>query len=337
MDFNTFKEQYKRKSTGVNCSLIFSLMFCLSIFSQSLFAISINKLKKIYRDYDAIMGITFFKGKSLYSTFSASTGKNEDIFKINSEPQELILFQDGDVKFSISSYPEFYSKIQPIVKQVRFLQDLPKEINVYLKILKIPTFQLSINYIFIYDKSVFFESEKKPTKGAINLDFLKSINDEQINNFHNYIERFTLETSPHELFHFLVGYAKFSNMNELREELYAHIFGKCVVYGINNTINTDQDILEFSDKYFINPENDLKVIRGKIKKIKFKGRKLIKSRYAGMLALYYFQAVANNHSGKNIQSDRIPKFCLKLFSEQNFKHPIEKKPPVWFKEFLQSK
>jgi len=55
-----------------------------------------------------------------------------------------------------------------------------------------------------------------------------------------------------------------------------------------------------------------------------------------MISKYYFQAVANDRVGDKIQSDRIPAFCEKLFTEHNFRWPIEKKPPPWFAGFIHS-
>jgi len=50
--------------------------------------------------------------------------------------------------------------------------------------------------------------------------------------------------------------------------------------------------------------------------------------------MYYFRYIIDDHFSQEISSKNIPKFCQKLFSEHNFKHPIEKKPPKWFKAFL---
>ncbi len=61
-----------------------------------------------------------------------------------------------------------------------------------------------------------------------------------------------------------------------------------------------------------------------------------KSGQASLIRKYYFQAVADDRVGDKIQSDRILAFCEKLFSEHNFRWPIEKRSPPWFADFIHS-
>ena len=299
------------------------------LYPLNCFALSEKKIESVTNHGVTMAAVIYDRKKDTYATIS-SFSQEKPQYKFNKNTVTLASYNYGKIKFSFNTFQEFKRNFDPIHNKITHYKKLPKAIHNYLSILNIPDFDLEISYYLIPNKfGMYYKSKERKANDKVSLEFINSLSREAISQFTLNFENFTLGTTPHELFHFIMRYKKYPKIKELREEIYASIFGECVAYSINSKIKPKLDILEFPNSFYKNPTNDLKKIRKKIKKAK-----LINSRFGKIIALYYFQAIAKNHSGVNIHSNNIPKFCHKLFSEHNFKYPIEKKPPPWFNEFL---
>jgi len=306
--------------------------FSLALFFSSASAIEKNTVKEVFKKYDYILGVIYDKRKNVYSTLSAISGKEVEFYQFDSKPVLLKKFSEDTVSVSLLTYPEFFSKFKHIRNKSKYFEKLPVALNQYIQLLKIEPFDMSIEYRLITSpKSIFKESEKKAAKGKIKLIFYDNINNEQISNFSKFVEKYMISTLAHEVFHFLSGYSSLERMNELREEVYADLFGNCLTYEIYPEVITGLTIEKFPQHYFRDTKKDLKEIRKSYKKAGY-----MKSTVATVIAHYYFRAVSQKHFEEKIQSKNIPKFCKRLFMEKNFKHPIEKKPPTWLHEYLSS-
>ncbi len=275
-----------------------------------------------------MFGVDFNLKRTKYLTVSGVSGKKLYIPK--SKPEVFFSSYAEPIRFNMLTYPQFYEVSNEIKPKIKYLKLLSRKISTYMKLLDIKPISLTVNYTIISNNNKIFNvSQWMPIKSSIDLTFYDNIHSDQLDNFSKYVEKHLIETLPHELFHFFIGYQNQYRISEIREEVYAHLFGKCVAYEIYPQISYAMDQMKFSNEYFIKPKKDLKKLRKDMKK-----KKYFTSRIAEVIALYYFQVIAKNYSGVNIHSDNISKFCHKLFSEHNFKYPIEKKPPVWFKRFL---
>jgi hypothetical protein len=288
----------------------FYIFYFLFIQSSFIYA---KETKKSESPLDIILGVKFSHNKKKYSTFSITHSGLDFDFK-NKKTMALTTFSSAHTKIILSTYPEFLNQIKPIVNGLVYFKKLTSEIDIYIKKLNINDVNLTFNIIILPSKyGVYYESDKELIGSKdIEFTFITSILDKALRNPSQEYEAKLLNYFPHELLHYLDIYAKFPKMNSLRNETYASLFGTCVAYNVIPDIS-DGVILTFPDYFF----NDIHSEKGNV------------------IARYYFQAVANNRTGENIQSDNIPKFCHKLFSEHDFKHPIEKKPPPWFKQFLE--
>ena len=276
-----------------------------------------------------ILGIQFNWNRSKYLTVSAESGK--ELFVSTGKPEVFFSSHGDNISLNLLTYPEFEALAKQLKPKFKHFKVLPKLIDKYMSLIEIEPLKLSINYILIANDDKIFEvSSWHPISKNVELTFYDNVKSDQIEDYSLYVERPMIDTFSHELFHFFIGYQNQYRLKTVRSEVYAHLFGKCVAYEIYPEIGYGMDQMEFTKDDFIDPSKDLKALRKKMK-----GETYFKSRIAEGLAFYYFQAVAKNYTGENISSDDIPKFCHKLFSEHNFKHPIEKKPPPWFKEFLQ--
>jgi hypothetical protein len=332
MDFNIIKiilnNLNKKPMLKSNSHWLFIAFLLCS--PNSSFAIEKTKVKELYKNYGYMLGVIYDKRKDIYSTLSAITGETNEQYQFNTKPVLIKNYSDNNTSFSLFTYTEFSSKIKPISSKVKYFKKFPIALNQYFQLLNIYPFDLSIQYGLISSpKSIFKESEKNQAKGNIELTFIDNINNKQIANFSEFIEKYMISTLAHEIFHFLSGYSDFVRMSELREEVYAGLFGQCVAYEINPEIISGLNIEKFPQHYFINYKKDLKEINKSYKKAGY-----IKSTIAKVITQYYFRAVSHDHFKKKINSEKIPLFCKKLFGEANFKHAIEKKPPFWFNEIL---
>ncbi len=310
------------------CAVIIALIVIIPVSK----AMDLNEIEKQIDKYTNMymFGVSFNRKRSKYLTFSGVSGKK--LFTTTSHARAFFSSYAKDVRFNMLTYPEFDNFSKQLIPRIKYFQHLPKTIGKYIDLLEIKALDLTINYVVISnDNKVFKVTDWIPVSKKIDLTFYGNIHADQIEEFSKYVEPHMINTFPHELFHFLIGYQNHYKLKEIREEVFAHLFGRCVAYEIYPIIHGGMDTMQFSDDYFDDPVKDLKKLRKKMKK-----RKYFNSRIAEGVSLYYFQAIANNYSGENIHSDKIPKFCQKLFSEHNFKHPIEKKPPIWFKDFLKS-
>lgn len=300
------------------------------IFSTQSLAVKESKLKKVQGEYGYLFGIKYSTKERTYSTLSIVSGESEDLYEAKTEPVLLKKFSNDGISFALSTYEEFKAELMPLTQEVKYFNSLPIALDDYLKILNVEPFEVSINYVLISSpKSIYTDSIKRLAQGEIILSFIDNIYKIKINNFSENVEKYVLSTLAHEYFHFLAKHLRFVKMNELRSEVYASLFGHCVAYSINPEIIRGIKAGPFPDHVFIDYKKDIRKIAQQLKK-----RGLIKSTIASIMSEYYFRAIANNKSGVNISSKKIPQFCRKLFSEKNFKHPIEKKPPVWFEAFM---
>ena len=296
-----------------------------------------KEIKNLPGKYDILMAVMKHKNNQ-YSTISRTTGTKK--YKIAKDPKVIKIFEYGLVTLKFSTFHEFYGEIYPLAIDIKYLNKLPEKVNKYLEKLTSVNLKLDIELIIIPDDyQVFFESKRYSlSDDRQNLTFITSFKKDVENpEKSGYLfGKNLLSILPHEVFHHIDLYFSFIKTranNSLRKETYAELFGVCISYEVYPAIIIKENKLEFPDTFFKDPKSDLKKVRKKLIK-KIKQGNLHDSKLSDYLARYYFQAVANNRTGENISSDKIPKFCHKLFSEHNFKHPIEKKPPVWFKDFL---
>ena len=294
------------------------------LITDNCFGLTEKKIHKKIKKFDYIMAVVFDRKKNKYSTISSTNGTKE-YSVVNKNSIIFASFTSNKITVNIGTYHEFENEITLSKDNIKSYKHIPEMLNQYFNLLQVKAFELNINILLIpQEYKVYYKSKAKPAKDRINLTFINNINQHlQGKDFSSTFERYTLDLFPHEVFHFVAGYSHFVKMNELREETYASIFGHCVEYSINKDVFPDIDVLNFPDYFFTEPKKDLIKVRKKISK-----SHVLKSRFGNMISLYYFQAIANNHSGENIHSDKIPKFCHKLFSEHNFKYPIEKPPPA---------
>jgi len=293
-----------------------------------------EELKQVAQQGLTIKGVIFDRRKWVYSTFSASG--HGPLFKPEDEAIHLAEFKSGSIRFVISAYPDSASQTRKVLDQVRFYPILPREIEKAVAWLGYSPAEITIELVILVgERSIFYETGKKPPIPPITLRFYESLDEEKVNNYASRVERFAVDGFPHELFHLLYQLNREPNTREIRKEAYAHLFGACVVYPLIKEAMIDKPInMAITEDSFKNPTKDLAFIRKKIKKQISGGNHIPTSMQGALISKYYFQAVANNHTGKKVQSDRIPAFCEKLFSEHNFRWPIEKKPPPWFAEFI---
>jgi len=303
---------------------LFLMLSCNVVFA--------DKVKDLNENWNIAMFIEHHKRSNSYTTHSRTVGEIQ--YTIKDQPTILKQIGEGNVKINLLTYPEFVDAINPRVSDLKYIDILGSKIEEYFNYLELKPFKLEFNLILLPENyGLLHSSKKKPyNQLPIDLTFVVTLPD----GIHGK-ESLALQLIrilPHETFHILVGYKKLARMNQLRDETFAHLFGQCVAYEMDPIIN-DGVILIFPDYFFKNPVADFKKIKKEMKKDAFiKDSEFPNSLLGNNLARYYFQAVANNRTGKNISSEKIPKFCRKLFSEHDFKHPIEKKPPPWFKEFL---
>ncbi len=291
-----------------------------------------KKIKDLNENWSIAMSVKYNKISKSYTIESRTIGEVQ--YKIKENAVVLRQIVNGHVTVKLQTYPEFVDQIKPINYDLKYLNALSAEIEKYINYLELKPFDLAFNLIILPENYGLLYSEKiKPRSlQPVELTFIATLPKGQ-----NGIEMLGLKVVsllPHELFHFLANYENLDRMNLLRNETYAHIFGECVAYEVNPVIN-DGMVLTFPDYFYRDTDEDFIKVKSEMKKDAFVRDSMFpKSLLGRSLARYYFQAVANNYTGQNISSDKIPKFCHKLFSEHNFKHPIEKKPPPWFKEFL---
>lgn len=310
------------------------LYWFLFVFVLPSFAISTDKLKETYRDFSGAKGISFNRLKKFYHAVSATRGESEDLFQVkDKKARELKSFSEGNIALSLLSYDEFFQQTQPLLQKIKHLDKLPHALSPYMQLLSVDVEEFNINVTFIASPlSLFYESKERKVSKIVTLDFIENLNPEQIENFAGYIGKGMTGTLAHESFHFFVAYANYPKMPELREEVYAHLFGKCVNYEIDSQITTGFNIEPYPKDFYQDMKKELKGIRKATKK-----RGYFKSLQAELIAMYYFRYILDDHFSPIIQSNKIPQFCHKLFSEHNFKHPVEKKPPKWFNGFLKRK
>ncbi len=308
--------------------IIFWLLF---ICAFSSYAINTNKLKETYRSFSGAKGISFNRVKASYYTISATTTESEELFQVKDGNKRLLKsFSTDKISLFLLVYDDYFEKIKPLSEQINYLDKLPQALSSYMQLLAIDVDELNINVSFIATPlSLFYESKERKVSKIVTLDFIENLNQVQIENFAEFVGKAMAGTLSHESFHFFVAYASYPKMSELREEVYANLFGKCVNYEINNQITTGFNIEPYSKDFYHDIRKELKSIRKATKKHGY-----AKSLQAELIAMYYFRFLLDDHFSDKIQSDRIPKFCKKLFAEHNFKQPIEKKPPKWFKDFL---
>jgi hypothetical protein len=299
------------------------------IFIQSCF-IYAKEIKKSESSLEIVLGVKFSHNKKKYSTFSMTHSGLEFDFN-NKNPVKITTFSSVHTKFVLSTYPEFLNQINPIVNDLVYFKKLTSEIDSYIKKLNIDNINLTFYLVILPSKyGVYYESDTKLIGSKdIDFTFITPISDKALRNPSQEYEAKLLNYFPHELLHYLDVYTKFPKMTSLRSETYASLFGTCIAYNVLPNIS-DEMVLTFPNYFFNEIQADLNRIRKSTKK-----DKMPSSATGNVIARYYFQAVSNNRTGENIHSDKIPKFCHKLFSEHNFKYPIEKKPPPWFNEFLQ--
>ncbi len=299
--------------------------FLLFFFTSTLLA---KKNFKPSVTLNIILGIKLSKDGEQFNTFSLNNGVLS--YDTNKEKNLLKEFSAYNTKLKLFTYPQFFSNLESLIDDFEKFIYFGRVIDKYLNILNINQFRPSFNIVVIPNNyKINHESNITDIKNSdVVFDFETSLpKNLNIHSIQKYEDRL-VQFLSHELFHFLVEYADFGKMKLIRNETYASLFGACVAYELVPNIS-DDIVLNFPEYFFENPLSDFKQVRKKIKK-----DRLPPSASGNVLSRYYFQAVANNRTGENISSDKIPKFCHKLFSEHNFKHPIEKKPPVWFKDFL---
>ncbi len=299
-------------------------------------AIGSAEIKKVSPLVSNIWAILYDSKRKLYWTRSVSgRGPAWDPF---GKPALIKTFTDKSISLKVSAYPESIDSAKEITQELKLLPLLPQEITKAMHWLGIEHFPLEFEMVILANGySVFHETNKRALVPPIILQFFVSVTEKQVRHFGKLIEPHFIDTLPHELFHLLVHLQDYPLKNELRNETYAHLFGKCVAYPLVEDVITVPVDLSLGKEAFLDPRKDLKKIRKKLRSARVNGKlKAPKSMKAEVISRYYFQAVANNRTGKKVQSPRIPEFCEKLFTEHNFKWPIEKKPPPWFKDFLQA-
>ena len=305
-------------------------------FSFSTHAVNVKKLEKT-RPPGSMLSVLAYK-RNRYWTQSINGSGPMVTPDENSIP--LAQFHDGLVTLEISADPTSLAAVKSVPEQLRYLPGLPAQINRALSWLGIEPFPLTIEVVLLAvpERSISYETPKRKAVPPIELRYYINLDEEEVKKFASYMGIILVETLPHELFHFIAKWKKFpTRRSELRSETYAHLFGKCAAYPLIQDIRGIPSNLVYEQDAFIHPEKDLKKLRKRVKSGRFNGHKLPKSLVAQLISQYYFQAVAKNYTGKNIQSDRIPVFCEKLFREHDFSWPIEKKPPPWFAEFIAQK
>lgn len=302
--------------------------FLLLIVSNNLIA---GKIKNVKGHWNSVYSVSFNKKSNTYKTVSRIIGK--EIYEIKEDSKLLAIYGENNVQIKLYTYDEFFNKIKENIIGINYINRLSQVVDEYIELLKIKLFNLTFSIILL-PKGYDLQYESKWLKATNNIEFTFVANIDY--SFVDQFELLLIRTLPHELFHFLVLYADIGRMSLLRNETYAHLFGQCVSYELNPVIQ-DEIKLYFPDYFFKEPEQDFPKVLKKLKKDPFFKKNLFPKSHIGQsLARYYFQAVADERNGDRISSEKIPKFCRKLFSEHDFKHPIEKKPPPWFKEFLET-
>ncbi|GEM_PF-4635679 len=313
---------------------VFVLGFWLSFPTH---AVNVKKLEKT-RPPGSMLSVLAYKRNRYWTQSINGSGP---VMTPDENPIPLAQFQDGQVSLVISADPASLAAVKSMPGRLQYLPGLPAQINRALSWLGIEPFPLTIEVVLLAvpGRSISYETPKRKAVPPIELRYYINLDEEEVKKFASYMGIILVETLPHELFHFIAKWKKFPTIrSELRSETYAHLFGKCAAYPLIQDIRGIPSNLDEHDQTaFIYPEKDLKTLRKRLKSARLNGYKLPKSVTAGAISRYYFQAVAKNYTGKNIQSDRIPVFCEKLFRERNFSWPIEKKPPPWFAEFIAQK
>jgi len=310
------------------------VIFCsyILLISNLSFAGNIKKTNNKVLTINSIYSVKYNKLRKTYTTISRVIG-GEKQYEPEGLPILLKTFRSANTTINLLTFENLKSQVQTKTKNILYLDKAPPIIEKYLNLIGIQAFPITFNLILIPNEyDFYYESQTKSTKGTIELSFVSPV---VIDSPLQLFELRTLSVIPHELFHFLGKHdKKIPRMNLLREETYAHLFGQCAAYELNPVI-MDSMILNFPDYFFKEPNEDFPKVIKKLKKGKLNtDTEFPKSHLGRAFSRYYFQAVANERNGEKIISERIPKFCQKLFSERNFKHPIEKKPPLWLKVFL---
>jgi len=309
------------------------LMLGLVWFSAS-FAMGKKQIKQLASHAPGIAGVSYYRFGNRYGTFSYSG--SAPYFRPSEPPVPIRVFKQGPISIVLSADPNSVEATKAIANQLSLYPRLPAALAKALSWLGIAPFPLTIERVLVSGRSVQYKSPLKKANPPIHLLFYKVVSKSTAPRYAEIAEPEDVQVFSHELFHFLSGYEKFPRMNELREETYASLFENCVAYPLIGHVESFHSNLRYGPDAFANPHKDLKKLRKQLKKARMNGFPLVNSAKAGMISKYYFQAVANDRVGDKIQSDRIPAFCEKLFSEHNFRWPIEKKPPPWFAEFIHS-
>lgn len=119
------------------------------------------------------------------------------------------------------------------------------------------------------------------------------------------------ELIAHEYFHlFSSAYSLPSKTNSVLDEIFAHLFGRCVQYSISPEFLTFR--AAYPPQAFADPEADypriLAIHRAESLRPTIEG---------GRLAGYHFQAIANDYDGDFVSDLRIPDFCAAVFADMS--------------------